>query len=154
VEDRLARGGFFNQSLRTTRGHLVRAVLEGVAYNSRWLLSFVEPFVGRKLESIRMIGGGARSKLWCQIYADVFGRTIQQVDEPVLANARGAAFQAAVALGHLTVDEIPSLVPVARTYEPDPKNRAIYDELFREFLHLYKTSKSVFGRLNRTRTAV
>lgn len=154
VEDRLARGGFFNQSLRTTRGHLVRAVLEGVAYNSRWLFSYVEPFVGRKLESIRMIGGGARSKLWCQIYADVLGRTIQQVDEPVLANARGAAFQAAVALGHLTVDEIPALVPVARTYEPEPKNRAIYDELFREFLHLYKTSKSVFGRLNRTRTAV
>jgi xylulokinase len=59
-----------------------------------------------------------------------------------------------VALGHLTVEEIPALVPVARTYEPEPKNRAIYDELFREFLHLYKTSKSVFGRLNRARTAV
>ena len=42
------------------------------------------------------IGGGARSPLWCQIHADVLGRTIHQVDEPVLANARGAAFQAAV----------------------------------------------------------
>ncbi|WP_224248512.1 xylulokinase [Hyalangium gracile] len=151
VEDRLARGGFFNQSLQTTRGHLVRAVLEGVAYNSRWLLGYVEQFVGRKLESIRIIGGGARSRLWCQIYADILGRTIQQVDEPVMANARGAAFQAALALGHLTVDEIPALVPVARTYEPDTRNRGLYDELFREFLYLYKTHKSVYARLNRTR---
>jgi xylulokinase len=113
----------------------------------------VEQFVGRKLESIRMIGGGARSKLWCQIYADVLGRTIQQVDEPVLANARGTAFQAALALGHLTVDEIPTLVPVARTYEPDSRNRRLYDELFQEFLTLYKTNKSLFARLNRARSA-
>lgn len=153
VEDRLVRGGFVNQSLRTTRGHLVRAVLEGVAYNSRWLFTHVEHFVGRKLEPIRMIGGGARSKLWCQIYADILGRPIQQVDEPVLANARGAAFQAALALGHLTVEEIPALVPVARTYEPDSRNRGLYDELFQEFLALYKTNRSLFARLNRARSA-
>ncbi len=153
VEDRLVRGGFFNQSLQTTRGHLVRAVMEGVAYNSRWLLPYVEQFIGRRLEAIRIIGGGARSKLWCQIYADVLDRPIHQVDEPVMANARGAAFQAALALGHLTVEEIPSLVPVARTYEPDAKNRGLYDELSREFLHLYKTNKSLFARLNRTRSA-
>jgi xylulokinase len=153
VEDRLVRGGFFNQSLQTTRGHLVRAVMEGVAYNSRWLFTYVEQFVGRRLESLRIIGGGARSRLWCQIYADVLGRTIQQVDEPVLANARGAALQAALALGHLTVEEIPSLVPVARTYEPDTRNRGLYDELFQEFLALYKANKSVFARLNRARSA-
>ncbi|WP_224367614.1 xylulokinase [Hyalangium versicolor] len=153
VEDRLSRGGFFNQSLQTTRGHMVRAVMEGVAYNSRWLFSYVEQFLGRKADPIRMIGGGARNQLWCQIYADVLGRTIHQVDQPVMANARGSAFQAAIALGHLTVEEIPSLVPVARSYEPNPKNRAVYDELFQEFLHLYKTSKPVFARLNRTRSS-
>jgi xylulokinase len=149
VDDHMVRGGFFNQSLQTTRGHLVRAVLEGVAYNSRWLLMYVEQFIGRRLGPIRMIGGGARSRLWCQIHADVLGRPIQQVDEPVLANARGAAFQAAVALGHLKVEEIPELVPVARTYEPDPKNRELYDALFREFLNLYKNNKAIFARLNR-----
>jgi xylulokinase len=153
VEDRLVRGGFFNQSLQTTRGHLVRAVLEGVAYNSRWLLTYVEKFIGRRLGSIRLIGGGARSRLWGQILADVLDRPIQQVDEPVLANARGAAFQAAMALGRLTVDEIPELVTVARTYQPDPKNRGLYDELFREFVNLYKANKAIFARLNRARSA-
>jgi xylulokinase len=153
VDDQRLRGGFFNQSLKTTRGHMVRAVLEGVAYNSRWLFTYVEKFVGRRLDSIRIIGGGARSKLWCQIVADVLDRRIQQVDEPVLANARGAAFQAAVALGHLTVDEIPSLVPIANTFEPNPRNRGLYDELFREFVNLYKCNKAIFARLNRSRSA-
>lgn len=153
VDDKALRGGFFNQSLKTTRAHLVRAVMEGVAYNSRWLFTYVEQFVGRRLEALRIIGGGARSPLWCQIHADVLGRTILQVDEPVLANARGAAFQAAVALGHLKVEEIPALVPIARTYEPDPKNRALYDELFREFVNLYKANKAIFARLNRARSA-
>ncbi|WP_426731748.1 xylulokinase [Myxococcus faecalis] len=153
VDDKSLRGGFFNQSLKTTRAHLVRAVMEGVAFNSRWLFTYVEQFVGRKLESLRIIGGGARSALWCQIHADVLGRSIQQVDEPVLANARGAAFQAAVALGELTVEQLPALVPVARTFEPDPANRALYDELFREFVNLYKSNKAIFARLNRARSA-
>ncbi|HEX5753759.1 MAG TPA: FGGY-family carbohydrate kinase [Archangium sp.] len=153
VDDQYLRGGFFNQSLKTTRGHMVRAVLEGVAYNSRWLFTYVEKFVGRRLDSLRIIGGGARSRLWCQIMADVLDRRIQQVDEPVLANARGAAFQAALALGHLTVDEIPSLVPVANTFEPNPQNRGLYDELFGEFVNLYKSNKAIFARLNRARSA-
>ncbi|ATB28824.1 xylulokinase [Melittangium boletus] len=153
VDDATLRGAFFNQSLQTTRGHLVRAVMEGVAYNTRWLFSYVEKFVGRRLDSVRIIGGGARSRLWCQIQADVLDRRIQQVDEPVLANARGAAFQAAVALGRLTVEDIPALVPIAETFEPNPRNRALYDELFGEFLHLYKSNKAIFARLNRERRA-
>ena len=77
VDDRTVRGGFFNQSLGVTRGHLVRAVLEGVACNSRWLLTYVERFVGRRLEAVTAVGGGARSALWCQIHADVLGRVVR-----------------------------------------------------------------------------
>ncbi|MDC0714745.1 FGGY-family carbohydrate kinase [Stigmatella sp. ncwal1] len=153
VEDPRMRGGFLNQSLQTTRGHLVRAVMEGVAYNSRWLLSYVEPFLGRKLEGIRLIGGGARSRVWCQILADVLDRPIHQVDEPVLANARGAAFQAALALKHLTLEEMPGLVPITHIYEPNATHRRLYDELFHEFLNLYKANKAIFARLNRSRSA-
>ncbi|HEV3504450.1 MAG TPA: FGGY-family carbohydrate kinase, partial [Actinomycetes bacterium] len=106
VDDRTVRGGFFNQSLGITRGHLVRAVLEGVAYNSRWLLGSVEWFLGRRLEAVTAVGGGARSELWCQIHADVLDRVVHQAAEPVLANARGPALQASVALGHLRWDEV------------------------------------------------
>ncbi|MDP9340525.1 MAG: FGGY-family carbohydrate kinase [Actinomycetota bacterium] len=151
VDDRTARGGFFNQSLGVTRGHLVRAVLEGVAYNSRWLLTYVEKFIKRRLDAITVVGGGARSELWCQVVADVLDRTILQSEDPVLANARGAALQASVALGRLTWDEVAGSVPVARTFQPDPHNRAVYDAQFREFLNLYKATRKIHARLNANR---
>src|SRR5690606_25884395 len=71
VDDPRARGGFHNLSLATGRAEMARAVLEGVAFNSRWLHEAVEKFVGNRLDPVRMIGGGATSDLWCQIHADV-----------------------------------------------------------------------------------
>jgi xylulokinase len=151
VDDRTVRGGFFNQSLGVTRGHLVRAVLEGVAYNSRWLLGSVERFVGRRLEAITAVGGGARSELWCQIHADVLDRVVHQAAEPVLANARGAALQASVALGHLRWDEVAGAVPIARSFEPDPARRGTYARLFPEFVNLYRSTRRIYARLNARR---
>ncbi len=62
---------------------------------------------------------------------------------------RGAAFLAAVALGHGTFDDIPNRIRIAYTYQPDPANRTIYDELFKEFVNIYKRNQSIFARLNR-----
>lgn len=149
VDDHTVRSGFLNISLATTRAHLIRAVLEGVAYNTRWLLEAVEGFVKRPLDPITMIGGGANSAVWCQIFADVLNRTIRKVHDPVQANARGAAFLAAVALGHLTFEQIPERVKVERTFTPNGANRALYDELYREFLIIYKNNKKMYARLNR-----
>jgi xylulokinase len=150
VEDRFVRGGFHNLSLSACRDDLVRAVFEGVAFNSRWLLSAVEKFTKRRLEPIRFIGGGARSEVWCQIFADVLGRTIEQVADPVNANARGAAMLASVALGDLTVDQIPDRISVARSFPPDPAPRALYDSMFSEFTGLYRRNRKAHARLNST----
>jgi len=149
VDDHLVRGSFFNQSLRTTRSHMVRAVLEGVAYNTRWLLEGVETFVGRALGPIAAVGGGAESALWCQILADVLARPIKQVEEPLLANVRGAGLIGSAAMGYVTFDEVGALVPVARVFEPAPANRAIYDRMYGEFRRLYAASKDLGARLNR-----
>lgn len=149
VEDSSVRACFFNQSLRTTREDLIRAVYEGVAYNSRWLLQCVERFVKRRLDNIRMIGGGAKSNVWCQIYADVLDRTIQQVKGPVQANLRGAAFLASIALGHLTFSDVPKRVEIAKTFKPSCENRKIYDELFARFKEIYASNKAIYERLNR-----
>src|SRR5215207_2804921 len=151
VDDRTVRGGFFNQSLGVTRGQLVRAVLEGVAYNSRWLLTYVERFAGRRLEPITVVGGGARSELWCQVHADVLGRVVRQAAEPVLATARGVALQASVALGHLRWDEVAATVPMARTYQPDPASRRVHDPRFQEFVNLYRSTRKLYARLNAQR---
>jgi xylulokinase len=149
VDDRRARGGFHNLSLQTTRAELVRAVLEGVAYNSRWLADSVERFIGRPIGPIRAIGGGATSALWCSIYASVLGRTVEQVADPVHANLRGAALLAGMALGELERTDIGSLVPVAAIHHPDPEDRAAYDRLYAEFPKLYRAQRHLFSHLNR-----
>jgi xylulokinase len=149
VDDHTIRGGFHNLSLSTTRAQMVRAVYEGVAFNSRWLLEAVEKFAGRRLESLAFIGGGANSDQWAQIHADVLGREIRQVTDPVLANVRGAALITLVALGRLPVEQIPDMVEVRRTFVPDPSTAGEYDILFNEFVNLYKQTKGIFKRLNR-----
>ena len=150
VDDHLVRGGFFNQSLHTTRQHMVRAVFEGVAYNSRWLLKYVEQFLKRRVEAINMVGGGAKSNIWCQIHADVLNRPIRQVKDPVEVNVRGAALLASAALGYIRYEEIATCVPITETYIPDPAHRKIYDELFEEFIALYESNRKIFARLNRS----
>jgi xylulokinase len=149
VEDRFVRGGFHNLSLSASRDDLVRAVFEGVALNARWLLQAVERFAGRRLEPIRFIGGGARSDVWCQIFADVLARPIEQVADPVNANARGAGLLAAVALGELTFDQVPERVTVARSYRPEPRTSELYDGLFTEFVGFYQRNRRAHTRLNR-----
>jgi xylulokinase len=151
VDDRFVRGGFFNQSLHTTREHLVRAVFEGVAYNSRWLLKYVEQFIKRPVEVIHMVGGGAKSDIWCQIHADVLNRTIRQVKDPIQVNVRGAALLASATLGYLSYEDIASRVPIANTYTPNLDYRKIYDELFDEFIAIYESNRRIYARLNRSR---
>jgi len=75
-DDPAMRGGFLNLSHQTTGAHMTRAVLEGTAYNWRWLLGSAEKFVGRKFSYLRLAGGGAQSDTWAQIMADVTGLPI------------------------------------------------------------------------------
>ena len=149
VSDSKLRGGFHNLSLATTRADLVRAVMEGVAYNDHWLLGYVEKFVKQRLDPIRMVGGGAVSELWCQIHADVMDRTIEQVEDPLNAQLRGVAMLAGMSLGMIDRADVRDLVGVARTFTPDPANRQVYDRLSSELPKLYATQKKVFRRLNR-----
>jgi xylulokinase len=92
---------------------------------------------------------GAQSALWCQIMADVLGRPIHQVDEPALANVRGAGLCAAVALGYLRWDDIPQRITVAATYEPNPRLRGMYDRLFRAFTDIYRRNRRLYASMNR-----
>ncbi|MHA1377875.1 MAG: xylulokinase [Candidatus Helarchaeota archaeon] len=149
IEDHTIRGGLHNISLKTTRSDLIRAVFEGIAYNSRWVLMYVEKFIKRKMSTLNMIGGGANSDVWCQIYADVLNRNIQQVKDPIQANARGVAFLAAVGLGYIKFDEIPKLIQIKKVYKPNPENRKIYDKMFEEFVNIYENNKDMYRRLNK-----
>jgi xylulokinase len=148
VDDHTIRGGFHNMSLATSRPDLVRAVYEGVALNTRWLLGAVERFVGRRLDSLAFIGGGANSDVWAQIHADVTGRRIRQVVDPVLANVRGAGLLTFLALGRVRVADLGGMVDIRATFEPDRSKAKVYDALYPEFVHLYKRTKQIHRRLN------
>jgi xylulokinase len=149
IDDRRARGGFHNLSLETSRADLARAVLEGVALNLRWLLGGAERFAGTRFDHIRLLGGGARMDLWCQILADVCDRTLERVADPLFGALRGAGLYLGLALGDVTPEQLLGLVPVDRVFTPDPANRATYAALFREFPDLHARNKGMFARLNR-----
>ncbi len=162
VDDHTVRSGFYNLSLEMSREHLIRAIFEGVAYNIKWLFIYLEKLIQKRkikdtpgmtkkdkvIPEVSIIGGGANSNIWCQIFADVLDRTIKQVKDPIQANARGAAFIASVGLGYLTWDQIPDLIQYSNIFKPNPENRAVYDKLFNEFVNIYKIMKKTYKRLN------
>jgi xylulokinase len=147
VDDRNARAGFHGLGEMATRGHLTRAVLEGVALNTNWLLGAAERFTGGPFDELRLIGGGARSDLWCQVLADVTDRRIVRVTDPWLAGLRGAALFAALALGQVERSGLRDLVPTDPPFRPDPRHRAPYDALAREVPKLYAAQKGFFRRM-------
>jgi xylulokinase len=103
------------------------------------------------LNPINIAGGGANSALWCQIHADVLNRVIRRVKAPIQAVARGAAFIASVGLGLIRFEDIPRLIEFQGEYHPNPDNRKLYDDLFAEYVNLYKQNKRIYERLNRGR---
>jgi len=148
VEDKTLRAGLYNLSLQNTREDIIRAFLEGIAFNTRWLLPPMEKFLGRKLSSINIAGGGAQSDVWCQIFADVMDVEIKQIAEPIYANARGAAWIGAVGLGLISFTDVARLVQFKKVYTPNPENRAVYDNRFGVFKQIYKQMKNVYKHMN------
>lgn len=148
VDDKTLRAGLYNLSLHNNREDIIRAFLEGIAFNTRWLLDPVEKFLKRKLDRLNIVGGGAQSDVWCQIFADVMDLEIRQVDDPIYANARGAAWIGAVGLGEITFADVPQLVEIRQVYLPQKHTRDVYDEKFEIFKLIYKQMKPIYQRLN------
>ncbi|HQZ84045.1 MAG TPA: FGGY-family carbohydrate kinase [Actinomycetota bacterium] len=148
VEDKNLRGTWLNMSLRTDRSALVRSVLEGVALNVRWMFGYYQKFLGRPVPRIRIMGGGARSPLWCSIIASTLRVEVEQVSDPMHAQLRGTALWARVCLGEITLQQAAGMVAVAETFAPDPQDSLVYEELFKEYRRLYGTLKGTYRRLN------
>lgn len=148
VADPTVRAGLTNLTLSTSRSDLVRAVLEGVAFNSKWLLQNVEKLARKRIGELYVVGGGAVSDLWCQIYSDILDRRISRLENPIMATSTGAAYLAAVALGTLSFDEIHHHPKVSRRFEPIPANRLTYDRIYSEFVQFYKNNRRSYARLN------
>lgn len=148
AENPFARAVFFNLGMDTSRGQICRSVMEGIALNNLWTKTPMEKFLGRKIDSFRVSGGGARSKTFCQVMADVLGVPIHATVDPLAVSAKGAALGAFISLGYREKEEIPELVKISKTYTPDGKHRALYDKMLEQFVNLHKLTKPVFKALN------
>ena len=148
LDDSFVRAGLYNLGLNHTRQHIIRAVLEGIAFNTRWAMETLERLYS-SVSEVHMIGGGAKSPLWCQIMADITNKVIHQVSEPHLAGAKGMALLASMALGFIpSFDDIKKHIRIQQSYTPNPANRKLYDRLFKEFKNVYKQNKAWYRRMN------
>ena len=153
VDDRNARAGFLGISLATTRAEMVRSVLEGVAYSNRWLYESVRRFLRAEPTSLRILGGGATSDLWCQIHADVLDLTVERVEEPIFANLRGAALVAMVGTGMIGAEVARRAVEVGKTFVPNASLSRVYTANYRVFSKIYSRQKPLFAALESARKA-
>jgi len=138
-------------SLGTGRHDLIRAVLESTGYGMRQMLEIEETQGGLEVGEVLIVGGGARSRFWTQIKADITGKRYRRAGE-VQSASRGAAALAAVGLGaHDDVwaasDAMGS--PESEPVEPtaDSAVREIYDRRYLVFKSLYPTLRQLFGEL-------
>jgi xylulokinase len=148
VDNPSLRAGLLNLSLQHSRRDIVRAIMEGVAFNTRWMTTPVNHFLGKPMEQITMVGGGASSDVWCQIFADVLGVRILQPEAPIQANAIGAAFIAGVGIGAISYDDVPSLTRIRQAYEPDMERKAMYNVAFENYKFAYKRLRPLYRRFN------
>jgi xylulokinase len=125
-DDSLMRGGFLNLSLDTTREHLLRAVVEGVALNLCAMIDPVERFSGETFSELWFSGGGALSEGWAQIFADVSARPVHQLAEPRFVNNVAGALTVFEQLGAMDLASVDRMIPVRRTLLPRPEHTDTY----------------------------
>jgi xylulokinase len=138
-----ARGAFIGLTLKHSRGHMVRAILEGVTYSLRDCLEIIEQ-QGVAVKQIRASGGGARSAFWRQLQADVLGKTVVSMvaDE---GPAYGVALLAAVGAGEFNnvAEACDATVKTKGQIKPAAARR-YYEKAFPLYQHLYQTLRNDF----------
>ena len=142
-----AKGVFFGLSLKHHRDHLIRAVMEGVVFALRDCLEIFEE-LGIKIEQVIASGGGAKSRVWRQIQADVFNKEISMTQSTEQA-AIGAAILAGVGVGIYKDVEDGCKKAVKLKEEkikPIPKNVDIYHKQFEIYKSLYQDLKEDFKK--------
>jgi xylulokinase len=148
IWDSAARAGFAGIDAAVGPGEMALAVMEGVAHSVRWAFEALEASSGGPITLVSTGGGGARSDVWCQLKADVLGKTLRRTDVPDVA-ALGAAILAGVGSGVFAglVPAVRGLVGYEREFAPNPARAAHYAERFARYRQLYEALRA-FGAGN------
>ncbi|MDX2160340.1 MAG: xylulokinase [bacterium] len=141
-----ARAAFFGLTIRHTRADMLRAVMEGVAYNLSVILGALRGQAG-EIDRIRLIGGGASSTFWAQILADVWGVPLVRLRVLEEATSMGAAVIGGIGVGlYPDASIIDQMNPVVETILPNSAHRTLYDEQFALFEATYAALEPVYAR--------
>jgi xylulokinase len=142
-----ARGAFIGLTVKHTRADIIRATLEGITLNLRVILEAFEE-QGAKVEAMRVIGGGARGRVWRQIMADVYDKPILR---PVLleeATSLGAALAGGIGVGLFKdFSTAEKLTPILDTVQPNPAVKPLYDQLYKIFNQSYEAFIPLYDAL-------
>jgi xylulokinase len=148
-EDPYARGMFFNLSLESGKRTMIRAVIEGIMFNQRWLLDSIERKISTN-PTIRFVGGGAVNPFLGQMLSDILHRPVEIPEHPRLAGATGAAVVAAKGLGWIdSYEQVGEKIPIAHRFRPYEGYKSHYDKNYIVFKRLYRDNKKNYYRLNR-----
>jgi xylulokinase len=143
----LARAAFIGLTMPDSRAELARAVLEGVAFNLRSILDVMRG-QGIKIETMRLIGGGAKSAIWRQILADIYNLPIVQLGLPAAATALGAAIAGGVGVGlYPDYGVVRQLILSTPAEQPNPATQARYAALYELFQQSYASLEPIYERL-------
>jgi xylulokinase len=142
-----ARGAFIGLTIRHTRADMIRAVLEGVTMNLRVILdAFRAQDV--QIETIRLIGGGARGRFWNQIMADVYGMLVHRLAIVEEATSMGAALTGGVGIGlYPGFSMIETMNQIAETIAPDPVTQTVYQQNYAVFEAAYQALAPVYDMM-------
>ena len=146
--DPLARGAWIGLTLRHTRGHLTRSVLEGVAFGIKDCFELIRGAGLGEIEQVRVSGGGAKSALWRQILADVLDAELVTVNTTEGA-AYGAAILAGVGYGAWPDVETgcSELIKIVEGVSPDKKRATLYGRMHLQYKELYPALRATFNGL-------
>jgi sugar (pentulose or hexulose) kinase len=148
--DPAARGMVIGWRGQHGPGHLYRAILEGIAFELRLHFEGVESALNREIKPIIAMGGGSRSDIWCQIIADVTGKTIQRTSTAE-ATALGAGILAAAGAGLFTSVNQAAIQmggKIQKSFIPDPTNIQIYSRIFEDvYRHIFPDLQSRIQKL-------
>jgi sugar (pentulose or hexulose) kinase len=137
-----------------TREHLFRAIEEGICFEFRQAMNGIEAATGKPINEYVILGGGSTSDLWCQIMADVLGRTVTRA-HTVEATNLGAGILAAYGVGWYgsVEDAAAAMTDVAGRFQPDDRNAGLYETLFNEvYKPLFPAIQPRLRRLAQLRT--
>jgi len=139
-----AKGVYLNLTTLHDRRHMVRAMMESICYSHRMSIEWFESQGRRRLDEIRVVGGGASSPVWMQMLSDTLGRTVVVPDAPRFAGAIGA-YRCTLGSRGGPHD---SQAKGARRYEPDPAASAVYDRLYPLYRKIHPALIDIFDSLN------